>query len=44
MTMHGKVLRRNEKLKSYRVSDGCTFLVTSRLRGGGKHKDKKGQK
>ena len=44
VTMHGRVLRRNEKLKSCGVTDGCTIQVTSRLRGGGKHKDKKGQK
>ena len=44
VTMHGRVLRRNEKLKSCGVSDGCTIEVTSRMRGGGKHKDKKGQK
>ena len=37
----GKVLRRNEKLKSCGVTDGCTIQVTSRMRGGGKHKDKK---
>ena len=41
VTMHGKVLRRNEKLKSCGVSDGCTIQVTSRLQGGGKHKDKR---
>ena len=41
MTMQGKVLRRNEKLKSCGVTDGCTIQVTSRMRGGGKHKDKK---
>ena len=41
VTMHGRVLRRNEKLKSCGVTDGCTIQVTSRLRGGGKHKDKK---
>ena len=41
MTMYGKVLRRSEKLKSCGVSDGCTIQVTSRLRGGGKHKDKR---
>ena len=41
VTMHGKVLRRNEKLKSCGVSDGCTIQVMSRLNGGGKHKDKK---
>ena len=39
--MHGRVLRRNEKLKSCGVTDGCTIQVTSRMRGGGKHKDKK---
>ena len=44
VTMHGKVQRRDEKLKSCGVSDGCTIQVTSRLRGGGKHKDKKDQK
>ena len=44
VTMHGRVLRRNEKLKSCGVTDGCTIQVTSRMRGGGKHKDKKGQK
>ena len=43
VTMHGKVLRRNEKLKSCGVTDGCTIQVTSRMRGGGKHKDKKGK-
>ena len=44
MTMQGKALRTSEKLKSCGVTDGCTVQVTSRLRGGGKHKDKKGQK
>ena len=29
------------KLKSCEVTDGCTIQVMSRLRGGGKHKDKK---
>ena len=43
VTMHGKVLRRDEKLKSCEVTDGCTVEVTSRMRGGGKHKDKKGK-
>ena len=43
VTMHGRVLKRGEKLKSYEVTDGCTIQVTSRLRGGGKHKDKKKQ-
>ena len=41
VTMQGKVLRRNEKLKSCGVTDGCTIQVTSRMRGGGRHKDKK---
>ena len=41
VTMQGRVLRRNEKLKSCGVTDGCTIQVTSRLRGGGRHKDKK---
>ena len=44
VTMQGRVLKRSEKLKSCGVTDGCTIQVTSRLRGGGKHKDKKGQK
>ena len=44
VTMHGRVLGRNEMLKSCGVTDGCTIQVTSRMRGGGKHKDKKGQK
>ena len=30
VTMHGKVLRRNEKLKSCGVSDGCTIQVMSK--------------
>ena len=41
VTMHGKVLRRDEKLKSCEVTDGCTIQVTSKLRSGGKHKDKR---
>ena len=41
VTMHGRVLKRTEKLKSCEVTDGCTIQVTSRLRGGGKQKDKK---
>ena len=40
-TMHGRMLRGNEKLKSCGVTDGCTIQVTSRMRGGGRHKDKK---
>ena len=41
VTMHGRVLRRNEKLKSCGVTDGCTIQVTSKIRRGGRHKDKK---
>ena len=41
VAMNGKVLRRDEKLKSCGVSDGCRIQVTSRMRGGGRHKDKK---
>ena len=41
VTMQGKALRRNEKLKSCGVTDGCTIQVTSRMRGGGRHKDKR---
>ena len=43
VTLHGRVLKRGEKLKSCGVTDGCTIQVTSRLRGGGKHKDRKGK-
>ena len=32
VTMNGRVLRRNEKLKICGVSDGCTIQVTSRMR------------
>ena len=41
VTMHGRTLKRSEKLNSCGVSDGCTIQVMSRMRGGGKHKDKK---
>ena len=41
VTMHGRMLRKSGKLKSCEVTDGCTIQVTSRLRGGGKHKEKK---
>ena len=40
-TSGGKVLRRSDKLRSCGVSDRCTIQVTSRMRGGGTHKDKK---
>ena len=37
----GRILRKSEKLKSCGVRDGSTVQVMSRMRGGGKHKDKK---
>ena len=43
VTSGGRILRRDEKLKGCEVTDGCTVEVTSRMRGGGKHKDKKGK-
>ena len=44
VTMHGRVLKRSEKLKSCEVTDGCTIQATSRVRGGGRHKDKKSRR
>ena len=41
VTVHGRMLRRSEKLKSCEVTDGCMIQVTSRLRGGGSHKHKR---
>ena len=41
MTTQGRVLRRNEKLESCGVTDGCMIQDTSRMRGGGRHKDKR---
>ena len=41
VTCEGKMLRKDEQLKSCGVRDGSTIQVTSRMRGGGKHKDKK---
>ena len=40
VTMQGKLLRRDEKLRSCGVTDGCTIQVTSRFRGGGRSKNK----
>ena len=37
----GRILRGSDKLKSGEVRDGSTVEVMSRMRGGGKHKDKK---
>ena len=41
VTMHERMLKKSERLKSCGVTDGCTIQVTSRMRGGSKHKDKK---
>ena len=41
VTMHGRMLKKSERLKSCGVTDGCTIQVTSRLRGGGRHRDKR---
>ena len=41
MTSGGRILRRRDKLESCEVRDGSIVEVTSRMRGGGKHKDKK---
>ena len=43
VTSGGRILRGSDKLKSFGVRDGSTVEVTSRMRGGGKHKDKKGK-
>ena len=37
----GRIMRRRDKLESCEVRDGSTVEVTSRMRGGGRHKDKK---
>ena len=41
VTSEGRVLRGGEELKRSGVRDGSTVHVMRRLRGGGKHKDKK---
>ena len=41
VTSEGRVLRGDEELRRCGVRDGCTVEVMSRLRGGGRHKDKK---
>ena len=41
VTCEGRMLNENAELKSSEVRDGSTVRVVSRLRGGGKHKDKK---
>ena len=40
-TSGGRILKGSDKLKSCEVRDGSTVEVTSRMRGGGRHKDKK---
>ena len=41
VTCEGRILRNGDKMKSCGVRDGTTVQVTSRMRGGGEHKDKK---
>ena len=41
VTIGGRVLRGSDKLSSCGVSDGRTIQVTSRMREGGRHKDRK---
>ena len=41
VTSGGKTLRRSDKLESCEIRDGSTIQVTSRMRGGGRHKGKK---
>ena len=40
MTFEGRGIRRSEDLKNCGTGDGSTVQVMSRMRGGGKHKDK----
>ena len=40
LTSGGRTLKGSDKLKSFEVRDGSTVEVTSRMRGGGRHKDK----
>ena len=41
VTSEGRVLRGGDELRKCGVRDGCTVEVMRRLRGGGRHKDKK---
>ena len=41
VTSEGRVLRGGDELRKCGVRDGCTVEVMKRLRGGGRHKDKK---
>ena len=38
VTCEGKVLRKSDELKSCRLCDGSTVQITSKMRGGGKHR------
>ena len=40
-TCEGRILRKDDEMESCGVRDGSTVQVTSRIRGGGRHKDKK---
>ena len=41
VTCEGRMLNENDELKSSEVRDGSTVRVVSRLRGGGRHKEKR---
>ena len=41
MTCEGRVLRWNDEMRSSGVSDGCTVQNMNKMRGGGKHRNKK---
>ena len=41
VTSGGRILKGSDTLKSCEIQDGSTVEVTSRMRGGGRHKDKK---
>ena len=41
VTSEGRVLRGGDELRKCGVRDGCTVEVMRRMRGGGRHKDKK---
>ena len=43
VTSGGRILRGSDKLKSCGVRDGSAVQVMSRMRGGGKHKEKNGK-
>ena len=40
-TCEGRMLRKDDQLKSCGVRDGSTIQIMSRMRGGGRHKDKR---